>query len=95
MKDAKKYYPMLVKMLKNYQFLIESNGVNRDYIFGRCFEMTVMNPRFNEKDIIDVLTSDDKDIVKYMAISVYDKNILERVGKYVEEAKIKYKKNKF
>ena len=62
--------------------------------FVYCFNMTVMNPKFKEKDIIGILTSDDEEIVKHLAISVYQKNILNRVGKYVDEVKIKYKKFK-
>lgn len=83
MNDAEKYYPMLVKAMKYYETAEERN------YFKYCFPMTVMNPRFNEKDIIGILTSDDPEIIKYMAF-VYEENILNRVGKYIKEAKKKY-----
>ncbi len=88
MDDAPKYYSMLVKIMKYYETAKERK------FFSYCFNMTVMNPKFKEKDIIGILTSNDEEIVKHLAISVYQKNILNRVGKYIDEAKIKYKKIK-
>ena len=54
--------------------------------------MTVINPRFWAEDIIGILTSDDKEIVKYLATWVDQKELLDRVGQYVEMAKAKYNK---
>lgn len=87
MKSAGKYYPMLVKAMHYYE-----TAENRKY-FKYCLPMTVMNPRFDENDIKGILTSDDPEIVKYLAVSVYQKNIKSRIGKYIEAAKQKYQKN--
>ena len=87
MKDAPKYYPMLVEIMKYYETAKE-----RKY-FKYCFAMTVMNPRFQAEDIIGFLTSDDEEIVKYLAVSVYQETIQSRVGKYIDEAKKKYKES--
>ena len=86
MEDAPKYYSMLVKIMKYYE-----TAKQRRHL-GYCFNMTVMNPKFQAKDIIGVLTSDDEEIVKFLAVSVYEKNILNRVGKYIDAATIKYQK---
>lgn len=85
MKDAAKYYPLLVEIMKYYETAKE-----RKY-FKYCFEMTVMNPEFKAEDIIGFLTSDDAEIVKCLAL-VYQDNIRERVGKYIDAATIKYEK---
>ena len=85
MEDAPKYYPMLVEIMKYYETAKE-----RKY-FKYCFEMTVMNPAFRAEDVIGFLTSDDAVIVKCLA-RVYQDNIRERVGKYIDAAKIKYEK---
>ena len=87
MKDAPKYYPMLVEIMKYYETAKE----REHYILERCFEMTVMNPAFRAEDIIGFLTSDDAEIVKCLAL-VYKDNIRERIGTYIDEAKIKYEK---
>ena len=87
MEDAPKYYPMLVTIMKYYETAKE----REHYILERCFEMTVMNPAFRAEDIIGFLTSDDAEIVKCLAL-VYKDNIRERIGTYIDEAKIKYEK---
>jgi len=77
-------YPMLVEILKHYETLDKAE-------FGYCLEMIVTNPEYNEKDIIDILTSDDKKIICYMAsVSTYNKDIKKRIGKYVDKAEIRY-----
>lgn len=85
MENAEIYYPMLVEMLKHYEALDKSiDDINLKY----CFEMTVMNPDYNENDIIDILTSDDKRIVNCLA-RFYQENMIKRIGKYIQEAKNK------
>lgn len=84
MEDAPKYYSMLVTIMKYYETAKE-----RKY-FKDCFAMSVMNPLFKAEDILGFLTSDDEEIVKYLAVSVYQKNIQNRVGTYIDKAKIKY-----
>ncbi len=85
--DAEKYYPMLVSIMNHSETLKERKN------FERCFEMTVINPKFQAKDIIGLLTSDDEEIVKFLATSVSQKALLDRVGQYVEMAKAKYHKS--
>lgn len=85
-KDAGKYYTMLVSIMNHHEYLKERKN------FERCFKMTVINPRFWAEDIIGVLTSDDEEIVKYLATWVDQKELLDRVGQYVEMAKEKYNK---
>ena len=83
-KDAGKYYQMLVSIMNHHEALKERKN------FERCFKMTVINPRFWAEDIIGILTSDDKEIVKYLATWVDQKELLDRIGQYVEMAKAKY-----
>ena len=86
MEDAPKYYDMLVEIMKYYETAKERKH------FDHCLNMTIMNPKFNENDILGILTSDDEEIVKHLANSVFQNNILNRVGKYIDAAKIKYEK---
>ena len=83
--DAGRYYPMLVKMMKHYE-----NAQKNEYHFRKCFDMTVLNPNFNAKDIEGILESDEKEFLTFLTHYVSGEKILERVGKYVEKAKIKY-----
>lgn len=85
--DAGKYYSMLVSIMNH------SETVKDRKHFEYCFEMTVINPKFQAEDIIGILTSDDEEIVKFLATSVSQKALLDRVGQYVEMAKAKYHKS--
>ncbi len=85
--DAGKYYDMLVSIMNH------SESVKDRKNFEYCFEMTVINPKFQAEDIIGILTSDDEEIVKFLATSVSQKALLDRVGQYVEMAKAKYHKS--
>ncbi len=88
MKDSQKYYSMLVRIMKYYE------TANKREYFEECFEMTVMNPLFKANDIIGFLTSDDEEIVKYLAEDYHSQEIGDRVKKYIENAQIKYEKIK-
>lgn len=88
MDGAKDYYPILVEILKYLNTLTEFSfeGLH----FKQCFEMTVMNPKFNENDIAEVLNSKNKVILELIT-HTYAEPVLNRVGKYVEAAKKKVK----
>lgn len=85
-KDAERYYPMLVQALRYYE------TAEKPTHFKYCFQMTVMNPLFDPADIMEILTSDDPEIVKLLAVSFYQEGIRERVGTYLEAAKQRYKR---
>lgn len=88
MDGAGDYYPILVEILKYLNTLTEFpyEGLH----FKQCFEMTVMNPKFNENDIMEVLKSKNKVILELIT-HTYAEPVLNRVGKYVEAAKKKVK----
>ncbi len=86
MEGAEKYYSMLVHILKYY--LEFHPKMSSD--FKTCFSMVVMNPEFNENDIIDVLNSDDEYVIEYLSY-VFQKSVKERVGKYLDVITMKYK----
>ena len=68
MDNAPQYYSMLVKIMKYYE-----TAKKREF-FGYCFNMTVMNPKFKEKDIIGILTSDDEEIDQCSEAADYTSN---------------------
>lgn len=84
MDGAEVYYPMLVEILKYFNTLDEFDT----YLFDQCFSMTVAKPLFDEKDIMDVLTSDNKLVSE--RISYFDfhcnKTVVNRVRKYIDRA---------
>lgn len=84
MDGAEVYYPMLVEMLKYLNTLDKFNT----YLFDQCFSMAVANPQFEEKDLMDVLKSDNKLVVE--RISYFDfhfnKTVVSRVRKYIDLA---------
>ncbi len=84
MDGAEVYYPMLVEILKYFNTLDKFDT----YRFDRCLEMVVMNPQFDEKDIMDVLTSDNKLVVKQISYFDfhYNKTVVNRVRKYIDLA---------
>lgn len=84
MDGAEVYYPMLVEILKYFNTLDKFDT----YLFDQCFSMTVANPLFDEKDIMDVLTSDNKLVVKQISYfnSHYNKTVENRVKKYTDLA---------
>ncbi len=84
MDGAEVYYPILVEILKYFNTLDEFDT----YFFDHCFSMTVANPLFDEKDIMDVLTSDNKLVVKQISYfnSHSNKTVENRVKKYTDLA---------
>lgn len=88
MDGAEVYYPMLVEILKYFNTLSEFpfEGLH----FKKCFEMTVMNPEFNENDIMEVLKSKNKLILEIISWT-YAETVKSRVGKYIKAAEKKAK----
>ncbi len=84
---AVRYYPMLLRIMKYCETTRKP-----DRIFQYCFEMTVLNPAFHAKDIEGILTSDAEDILYYLANGIYQKDVKERIGMYIENAEPKYAK---
>ena len=93
MNGAEVYYPMLVEMLKYFNTLDKFNT----YDFDQCFSMTVANPQFNEKDIMDVLTSNNKLVVERISYFDfhYNKTVVKLVRKYIDIAMKKEKRQSF
>ncbi len=84
MDGAEVYYPMLVEMLKYLNTLDKFDT----YLFDQCFSMAVANPLFDEKDIMDVLTSDNKLVAERISYFDHDRNktVVNRVRKYIDLA---------
>ena len=86
MDGAEVYYPILVEILKHFTTLPELPF--EDFSFKKCLNMTVMNPKFNENDIIEFLNSNDELTIKRLS-RVYEDTVKSRIGRYVDAAREK------
>lgn len=79
MDGAEIYYPMLVEMLKYFNSRTQFDT----FYFDRCLIMVIKNPRYNEADIIDVLTTDNKLAVDRISYFRWTPPVREIIGKYI------------